>query len=106
MNNMEHVCVQLLAYKDDRTFLLKDAVNMELRIDTVKFYKLHTFEENDFFPQPALIYDIVRDDEQKKQVFLSADDLKNAILTKNGNDGGVPSKVKNRQQHKVVKTIL
>ncbi len=106
LNNMEHVCVQLLAYKDDRTFLLKDAVNMELRIDTVKFYKLHTFEENDFFPQPALIYDIVRDDEQKKQVFLSADDLKNAILTKNGNDGGVPSKVKNRQQHKVVKNNI
>lgn len=106
LNNMEHVCVQLLAYKDDRTFLLKDAVNMELRIDTVKFYKLHTFEENDFFPQPALIYDIVRDDEQKKQVFLSADDLKNAILTKNGNDGGVPAKVKNRQQHKVVKNNI
>ena len=106
LNSMEHVCVQLLAYKDDRTFLLKDAVNMELRIDTVKFYKLHTFEENDFFPQPALIYDIVRDDEQKKQVFLSADDLKSAILTKNSNDAGVPSKVKNRQQHKVVKNNI
>ncbi len=39
-------------------------------------------------------------------MFLSADDLKSAILTKNGNDGGVPSKVKNRQQHKVVKNNI
>lgn len=103
LNGMEHVCVQLLAYKDDRTFLLKNSVNMELRIDTVKFYKLHTFEDNDFFPQPALIYDIVRDDEQKKQVFLSADDLKNAILTKNSTDGDVSGKVKNQQRNKVLK---
>lgn len=45
---MERVAVQLLAYKDDRTFLLKQAVNQELRIDTVKFYKLHTFQSSDF----------------------------------------------------------
>lgn len=35
LNGMEHVAVQLLAYKDDRTFLLKNAINTEVRIDTV-----------------------------------------------------------------------
>ena len=63
LNGMERVAVQLLAYKDDRTFLLKQAVNQELRIDTVKFYKLHTFQSSDFFEEPALIYEIVKDDE-------------------------------------------
>ena len=60
LNGMERVAVQLLAYKDDRTFLLKQAVNQELRIDTVKFYKLHTFQSSDFFEEPALIYEIVK----------------------------------------------
>ena len=77
LNGMERVAVQLLAYKDDRTFLLKQAVNQELRIDTVKFYKLHTFQSSDFFEEPALIYEIVKDDEAVKQVYVSADDIKN-----------------------------
>ena len=38
LGGMERVAVQLVAYKDDRTFLLKQAVSQELRIDTVKFY--------------------------------------------------------------------
>lgn len=48
LNGMEHVAVQLLAYKDDRTFLMKQAVCQEIRIDVVKFYKLHTFESSGF----------------------------------------------------------
>ena len=44
LNDMERVCVQCLAYKQEKTFLLKPAVQVELRIDTVKFYKLHTFQ--------------------------------------------------------------
>ncbi len=104
LNEMAHVCVQVMPYKDDRTFLLKNAVTMELRVDSVKFYKLHTFEENDFFPQPALIYDIVRDDESAKQVFVSADDIKEALLSKN--EQGVPAKVQRQQQHKTVKNNI
>lgn len=103
LNSMEHVAVQLLAYKDDRTFLLKDAVNMELRIDTVKFYKLHTFQPSDFFAEPALIYDIVRDDEAARQVFVSADDIKEALLQKSVSD--VPAKVR-KKQHKVKNDIV
>lgn len=103
LNSMEHVAVQLLAYKDDRTFLLKDAVNMELRIDTVKFYKLHTFQPSDFFAEPALVYDIVRDDEAARQVFVSADDIKEALLQKSVSD--VPAKIR-KKQHKVKNDIV
>jgi dsDNA-specific endonuclease/ATPase MutS2 len=55
---------------------------VELRIDTVKFYKLHTFRESEFFEEPALIYDIVRNDEPARQVYVNADDIKNALLQK------------------------
>jgi hypothetical protein len=56
---MERVSVQLIAYKREKPFMMKPAVDVQLRIDGVKFYKLHTFQENDFFEQPALIYTIV-----------------------------------------------
>jgi len=58
LNGMERVAIQLVAYKRGKPFLLKPAVDVQLRIDPVKFYKLHTFQENDFFEQPALVYTI------------------------------------------------
>lgn len=59
LNELERVAVQFVAYKKDKGFLLKPTVDAQLRIDTVKFYKLHTFQENDFFEQAALIYTLI-----------------------------------------------
>jgi hypothetical protein len=62
-------------------------VDVELRIDTVKFYKLHTFNTNSpFFEEPALVYDIVRDDRPVRQVYVEADELKEALLQKTRQD--------------------
>ena len=62
LNGMERVAIQLIAYKHEKPFLLKPTVDVQLRIDGVKFYKLHTFQESDFFEQPALVYTIVEHD--------------------------------------------
>jgi hypothetical protein len=86
LTDMEHVAVQIVAFKDSKSFALKPAVSVELRLDTVKFYKLHTFRESEFFEEPALIYDIVRNDTPSKQVYVSADEIKNALLQKSEAD--------------------
>ena len=65
LNDLEHCCIQLMAYKRDKHYLLKSPVNAQVRVDTVKFYKLHAFRENDFFEQPALIYTLIENDVQK-----------------------------------------
>ena len=82
LNEMERVAIQFVAFKDGKTFAMKPAVGVELRIDTVKFYKLHTFRESDFFEEPALVYDIVTNDVPVKQVYVSAEDIQVALLQK------------------------
>lgn len=82
LNEMERVAVQLIAFKDGKPAAIKPAVSVELRIDTVKFYKLHTFRESDFFEEPALVYDIVTNDVPVKQVYVSAEDIQVALLQK------------------------
>ena len=62
LNEREHICVQLMAYKTDRTFLLKPALAVNFRLDPVKFYKPHTFQTSPFFRVPALVKELVRDD--------------------------------------------
>jgi hypothetical protein len=64
LNELEHACVQLLAYKREKWFQHKPAVDALINIDPVKFYKVHTFCENQFFEQPALIYTIIENDRQ------------------------------------------
>jgi hypothetical protein len=83
LNELEHVAVQVLAFKEDKGFMLKPAVSVELRVDTVKFYKLHTFRESDFFEEPAFMVDILRDDHPgRTAVFVDADRLQEAMSGK------------------------
>lgn len=82
VNSLGHVCVQLIAYKKDKPFSLKQPVSVQLRIDQVKFYKLHTFQPNDFFEQSALIYPIVEDDKVARSFNVSPDELKDEMYAK------------------------
>lgn len=65
LSEFEHCCIQFIAYKRDKHFLLKSPVNADVRMDPMKFYKLHAFRENPFFEQPALIYTLIENDIQK-----------------------------------------
>jgi predicted Zn-dependent protease len=82
LNDIEHVAIQFVAFKDGRSFQKKPSVDVELRIDTVKFYKYHTFQDSDFFEEPALIYDVVRNDVPTKQVYVNAEEIQDALLGK------------------------
>ena len=82
LNEIERVAIQFIAYKKDKNYLLKPAVDVQVRIDTVKFYKLHTFQPSVFFDEPALIYDIVKEDQPAKQVFIQASDIQQTLLKK------------------------
>lgn len=73
LGGMERVAIQMVAYKRDKNFLLKPAIDVQLRIDGVKFFKLHTFQENDFFEQPALIYTIVEKDKVRANLAFNED---------------------------------
>lgn len=101
LNDMERVCVQLLAFKRDKTFLLKPTVDVQLRVDTVKFYKLHTFQENDFFEQNALLYPIVENDKPARTLVIDPEKLKKEMVGKVSDDNSrkeVKPATKKRQE--------
>ena len=76
LNEMEHVAIQMIAFKRDKSFLLKPATDVQFRLDPVKFYKLHLFEENDFFETPALLFTIVENDEVARPLVVDSKRLK------------------------------
>jgi len=82
LNDLERICVQFVAFKKDKPFSLKNAYSVELRIDGVKFYKLHSFRENAFFEDDALIYPLVVEDSPERELLISASDLQEAMTQK------------------------
>ena len=85
LNEMERIKVQFVAFKT-KPYVGKPAVSVEQRIDAVKFYKLHSFVETDFFDTPAMLYDIVRDDVPARTRLVSADELADSMRAKMKDD--------------------
>ena len=69
-------CVQMFSYKIDKPFVLKPVIDVQFRVDGVKFYKLHSFTENIYFESPALIYNIVENDKPARSLVIDAKQLK------------------------------
>lgn len=86
LNDLGHVAIQLLPYKRDKSFMLKPTIDVQFRIDTVKFYKLHTFQENDFFELPALLYTIVENDKVTRPLVVDSKQLKEEMYQKEPKD--------------------
>jgi hypothetical protein len=102
LHELERVSIQFVAFKNNQTYVLKPPVGVELRMNVVKFYKLHLFHESIYFEKPALIYDMVKDDVPVKQISVSAEDIRTALLQKMDADNKPkvqPTPTQNGQNH-------
>ncbi len=77
----ERLTFQLLAYKTDKPFALKSPMNITLRVDGTKFYKLHCFAASDFFNDPALVRSLVSEDRPAQSVSIAAETVEEALIT-------------------------
>ena len=76
LNDLGHVAIQMMAYKYNQAYIIKPLIDVQFRIDPVKFYKLHTFQSNDFFEIPALLYTIVENDNITRPLVVDPKKLK------------------------------
>ena len=76
LNDMERIAVQMVFFKRQKPSQLKQPVSIELRVDPVKFYKLHTFRENDFFESPAMVHTLIENDKPARPLVMDGQQLK------------------------------
>jgi len=81
LNEIERLCLQVIAWKQDRTFTLKPAVSSELRLDLTKFYKLHIFQSNSFFHDPNWTLPVIENDKAVRSAFVDAEQVREALLS-------------------------
>lgn len=93
---IERLTLQLLAYKTDKSFELHAPLSITLCIDGTKFYKLHTFQESDFFDEVSLLYDLVRDDQPAHNISVNAQEMAEAIMSPQSDRSPQPARVSSR----------
>ena len=98
LNSLERLCIQFVAFKKNKPFMLKNAISVELRLDVVKFYKSHCFMENDFFDEDALVFSVVREDVPEKEMLISTAELQAAMMQKVKEDKRAPQPAVKKKQ--------
>jgi len=104
----ERIRVQLLPFKKGKNYTPQAVIDASLRINAVKFYKLHSFTTNDYFDEPAMLIDITseieKEEENKKMADVSPEEIKQAMFQKE--DTGRPRIVKRKEVQDVLEVDL
>lgn len=82
LNDWENVRVQAIALKTDKHYDTQKTIDSEIKINVVKFYKLHSFAENDYFDEPCFLIDVLAEAEREKLNNIDAKALKAAMFEK------------------------
>lgn len=62
LNDLEILRVQLMPFKQKKAYKGKRAYDVQIKVNPVKFYKLHSFTENDYFEEDAMLFPVVKND--------------------------------------------
>lgn len=104
----EHVRIQLLPFKRDKNYEPQSVIDVTIKINTVKFYKLHSFTTNDYFDEPAMLIDICAEKEIQKEtnklLEITGEEIKNAMFQKESTDR--PRIVKKPQTPQIIEIDL
>ena len=82
VNDYEFVRFQGFAYKQTTKFDAKPALDVAVRINPVDFYKLHRFEENDFFESKAMLVNLIENDYPPIKYLIDDKQLQEAMHDK------------------------
>lgn len=106
LNDLEKICVQFFAFKKDKPFALKNTCSVEIRLDTVKFYKLHSFRENDYFDDNAIIYPLMKKDVAEKSLQIEPEAIAQAMREKNRSEKQIIQPAKKQNNNAIVEVDL
>jgi hypothetical protein len=108
LSEWERIRIQLLPFKQGKSYTPQNVVDISLKINAVKFYKLHSFTTNDYFDEPAMLIDIASEKEKEEENKILADvspeEIKQAMFQKE--ETGRPRIVKRKDLPAVIEVDL
>jgi len=108
LNAWENLRVQIISFKQGKNYTPQNVLDVQLKLNVVKFYKLHSFTANDYFDEPAMMIDITlekeKEVENQKMAEISPEEIKQAMFQKE--ESGRPRIVKRPQVAEIIEVDL
>lgn len=82
LNDWEEIRVQVLTYKKAKSYEPQPTIDLQLDLSPLKFYKLHSFIENDYLDEPAWIIDLTENQKKPAMPEIKPEEIKRAMLQK------------------------
>ena len=82
LNDWEKVRVQIVPFKKDKAYKEQNALDFTLKMNTVKFYKLHSFTETDYFDDLCMLVSLTEESQKKQLAEISPAEIKQALQQK------------------------
>ena len=105
LNDWEKVRVQIIPFKKEKYYTEQNATDFTLKINTVKFYKLHSFTETDYFDDPCMLIDITEQRNYEQLHEVSPEQIKQAMYEKK-QDERRPRLVKKQPKGEIIEVDL
>jgi len=108
LNEWENIRVQVVPFKQGKSYTPQNVLDVQLKLNAVKLYKLHSFTENDYFDEPCMLIDIVavkeKEVENQRMADISPEEIKQAMFLKE--ETGRPRIIKRPQIAEVIEVDL
>jgi len=82
LNDWENLRVQIIAFKKDKQYTPQETLDLKIKLNVVRFYKLHSFGENEYFDEPCMLIDLISEKENRKLNEITPEEIRKALSTK------------------------
>lgn len=96
LNSLEHICVQIIAYRSDKEYELQPPYATEIHMNLTRLAKLHCFTQTDYSSTPVLTVPLVTAGKTNKPLKLK--ELVDEYINAPVKDTPVPSKIKQEKK--------
>lgn len=97
LNDMTHIAVQYIAFKQGKEFELKNPALVEKRLNVNKFVKLHCFQEHRYYDVPVIAVDITRNDRPESKYTIDSGELQAALNGENKHNASTSPRHRKRK---------
>jgi DNA-nicking Smr family endonuclease len=106
LNIWAKIGIQIIAFKRGKTYAPPKAIDAIIPLNPVKFYKLHSFIENDYFEENALLLNLVNIAENQEFEKIAPEEIKNAIQQKTENKPRLVLKKTAQKRNEIIEIDL
>lgn len=106
LNDWAKLLVQIIPFKQDKNYTPQRVLDINVQLNPVKFYKLHSFQPNEYMNESAMIVDLVNEKNNKKLQNISPESIKEAMYKKEQATATIQKKPAHQSQSSIIEVDL